>query len=107
MQTRLLGDASFPGRGRLTVSWPLGAVVSHAEGICPGFRYDLLLCLLVKLIEPKARAGGACPFSAAWEEISLVEVAPRSFAVHLNGRRGCRFVVLRRHKLDPIFGSSN
>jgi hypothetical protein len=100
--TRVIGGASFPATlGTVTVSWPLATAVADGTGVSVDVRLGFLRRLLGRFLDPDSR-GQSSFWTASWNEISSVDLGRRSLAFHVNGRRGCRFVVLQRKRLEPL-----
>jgi hypothetical protein len=98
----ITGGASWPGRvGTATVSVPLARATTNNEGLVLDVRYRLLRKMLRRFV---TSAGGHDEplLSMRWDEITSVDVAPRSLVAHLQGRKGCRFVVMRPGRLVPL-----
>jgi hypothetical protein len=96
------GGASFPAViGTLTVSAPLARIRTDDRGLTLDLRPRLIKRSLRRLLDPPPAPGEPC-WSASWDEIRSVDVAPRSLALYLKQRRGSRFVVLRRSVLAPL-----
>ncbi len=96
--TRTVGGASFP---YVTVSWPLAIATTDETGVCVDVRLGFLRKLVSQFMDPDPK-GQSSFFAASWSEISSVDVGPRSVVFHVNDRRGCRFVTLRRRHLQPL-----
>lgn len=102
MSVSVKGGGSFPGRvGTLTVTIPLARLTADAQGLTLDLRSTLLKRINRRLVEPPPTRGAAF-WSAKWDEIKVIDVAPRSMVIHLRERRGCRFVVMRKSALAPL-----
>jgi hypothetical protein len=99
---RVRGGASFPALiGTLTASTPLAKLTADDHRLEIDLRSRLLKRALRRLVAPTPAPGG--PFwSATWEEIRSIDLAPRSVVIHLAEQRSCRFVVMRSSTLIPV-----
>jgi hypothetical protein len=102
MSLSISGGGSLPAIiGWFTASTPLVRLTADDQGLTLDLRPPLLRRAVQRLIDPPPAPGEPC-WIACWAEISSVDVAPRSIAVYLERRRGCRFVVLRGRKLAAL-----
>lgn len=101
-RVRVSGGASFPAViGTLTASTPLARLSADEHRIEIDLRSRLLKRAVRRLVDPTPAPGE--PFwSAKWDEIRSMDVAPRSVVFRLSERRSCRFVVMRRRALSPF-----
>jgi len=96
---RVSVGVSFPARiGTVTAIWPLGIVVIGDSGVGVDVRPAPFKRLLMRFIDP--RPGGDAPlWKLSWNELSVVDVGPRSALLRAEGSRGCRVVLVRRRHL--------
>ena len=87
----------------LNVSIPLARLTLTAEGVSVGIRPKFLARALVRLLPaPRFADQDADGWSATWDQITGVEAASRSVVFDTQGGMSCRFVVLRRSRLEPV-----
>jgi hypothetical protein len=99
---RITGGASFPARiGTVTAIWPMAEAALGPDLISVHVRPGLLKRLLQRFVRPEAR-GDAAFWSAPWADLAPVEVGPRSVVLRVTGSRGCRFIVVGKHRLEPL-----
>jgi hypothetical protein len=99
---RVTGGASFPAVfGTLTVSIPLAVAVADSQGVHIDVRFRLLKRALRRFVVDDGSLSSAW-WTARWDESMAVEFGHRSLSFRAPGRRGCRFVTMRRRKILPL-----